>query len=334
VLRGEWASGGGVDALARRLGRSPDALRLRAKQLGLHRPEPRRRWSGAEDVILRDGYADGLTCEQIAAELVPRTPASVTARARRLGLATYGRRWTTDNDARLRHRLRFDSVDRAARHPGRTPEAIRRRARSLGLAAPCRPGSRRSRTRWTAEEDDLLALHAALNPAVLGALLGRSDHAIAARCAVSDSEPGAGAHPTIQARRTAASRRASERSSSVSCETGVPARFPRSKRVSSDRSPPCQSRTREREGPSRVPPQDRLMPSAVDIPAGRSSTRGAVRAGSIGAGLSALAVSHAPGCDRASATLVVLAGAAFVAARIATLAVRASADRRLPRACG
>src|ERR1044072_6665545 len=86
-----------------------------------------------------------------------------------------------DDDARLRHRLRFDSVDHATRHLRRTPQAIRRRARTLGLAASCRPESRRSGTRWTAVEDDPLGLHPGLNPAVLGALLERSDHAIAAR---------------------------------------------------------------------------------------------------------------------------------------------------------
>lgn len=72
-------------------------------------------------------------------------------------------------------------VDDAARQLGRTPEAIRRRARTLALAAPRKPKSRRSGARWTAADDDLLRLHAGLNPAVLGALLERSDHAIAAR---------------------------------------------------------------------------------------------------------------------------------------------------------
>jgi hypothetical protein len=36
---------GDLATLARRLGRTPDALRLRAQQLGVHDPPPRRWWS-------------------------------------------------------------------------------------------------------------------------------------------------------------------------------------------------------------------------------------------------------------------------------------------------
>jgi hypothetical protein len=55
--------------------------------------------------------------------------------------------------------------------------AVRRSSASFSRAR-ARP---RARTRWTAREDEILRLHAALNPAMLGALLGRTDRAIAAR---------------------------------------------------------------------------------------------------------------------------------------------------------
>jgi RNA polymerase sigma-B factor len=181
VLRSEWPAGADVDALARRLGRSADALRLRARQLGLHRPPPRRRWSASEDAIVRDGYASGLSCNEVAAALAPRTPTAVAARARRLGLATYGRRWTAEDDVRLRRILALRSVDHAARLLGRTPEGVRRRARKLGLAAPRQAAAARAGTRWTEDEDELLRLHAAVNPAILATLLGRSDHAVVSK---------------------------------------------------------------------------------------------------------------------------------------------------------
>lgn len=181
VLRAEWPSGADVDALARRLGRSADALRLRARQLRLHRPAPRRRWSASEDAIVRDGYANGLSCDEVAAALAQRTPTAVAARARRLGLATYARRWTVEDDIRLRRILPRCSVDHAARLLSRTPEGVRRRARRLGLASPRPPEVTHAGARWTPDEDGLLRLHAALNPAVLGTLLGRSDHAVVRR---------------------------------------------------------------------------------------------------------------------------------------------------------
>jgi len=181
AIRARWKTGGSLEELARRLGRSPDAVLLRARQLGLHHPPRRRRWDRLEDSIVREGYSDGLTCEEIAQRLPERTPTAVAARARRLGLPTYARRWTADEEHLLARTLSQRPVDDAARRFGRTPEAIRRRARRLGLVALAPPRGRRAGTRWTAEDDALLRLHAALNPAQLAPLLGRSDHAVARR---------------------------------------------------------------------------------------------------------------------------------------------------------
>lgn len=181
ALRAALTSGHSLDDLAFRLSRSRETLLHRARLLGLHRPAPRERWTGAEDATLRDGYTDGLTCDEIARALGRRTPGAVAARAAKLGLATYARRWSAEDDRRLARMLPLVAIDDAARSLGRTPEAIRRRARTLGLTPTGPPNRPRGRARWTAADDAFLRLHAALNPAILAAQLGRSDHAVVAR---------------------------------------------------------------------------------------------------------------------------------------------------------
>jgi hypothetical protein len=181
MLRARWSAGTDIEALARELGRSPDAVRLHARRLGLHHPPARRRWTSAEDASVRDGYGDGLRCEEIAAALPGRSATAVAARARKLGLATYARRWTREDDARLPGLLEIRSLEAAARVLGRTPEAVRRRASKLALALPAGMVTMRSGEPWTVAEDELLKLHAAVNPSVLAGLLGRSDRAVVSR---------------------------------------------------------------------------------------------------------------------------------------------------------
>jgi hypothetical protein len=180
------AERGDLGALGRRLARSPDAVRLHAQQLGIHRPPPRRRWTDSEDVLIREGYTSALGCAEIARQLPHRSAASVAARAGKLGLATYGRRWSTQDDQRLAQlTAREATLEDVAQRLGRTPEALRRRAARLG-AKPPRPAPAPRRARpWTGEEDELLRLHHALNPARLAELLGRSDAAVCRRlCAL------------------------------------------------------------------------------------------------------------------------------------------------------
>ncbi len=179
-IRRAFVQGGDIDALARRLGRSADAVRARADVLGVHRPRRRRRWTYAEDAVVRDGYDAGLTCASIADALSGRSAASVATRARKLGLTSYARRWSSDED-RLLERLYRErrSTTEIARVLTRTPEAVRRRARRLRITA--RAPERRSGGRWTEHEDDVLRMHAGANPAMLAELLGRSHYAVAAR---------------------------------------------------------------------------------------------------------------------------------------------------------
>lgn len=182
AIRSCVAERGNLVVLARCLGRSPDAVRLRAQHLGVHRPQPRHRWAAWEDALLRDGYTSAQSCAEIARQLPQRSPGSVAARARKLGLTTYARRWSTQDNQRLAYvTARGLTLEEVAQRLGRTPEAIRRRAARLGTQPPPpAPAPRRAR-RWTAEEDDLLQLHHALNPARLAELLGRSDAAVCRR---------------------------------------------------------------------------------------------------------------------------------------------------------
>jgi hypothetical protein len=181
AIRLVFRDDGDVQELATRLGRTPEALRLRAVKLGAHRPVRRRRWSTGEDAAVRDGYDSGLSCAEIARELPGRTPAAVTARARKLGLATHARRWTAPDDERLRRLAGRYPLEELARRLGRTPDAMRQRASKLGLAPLAGGSSPRAGTPWTGAEDELLRLHAGLNPGVLGPLLGRSDRAVTIR---------------------------------------------------------------------------------------------------------------------------------------------------------
>lgn len=132
--------------------------------------------------MILDGYTSALPCDEIARRLPGRTPASVAARARRLELAGYARRWSPLEDRRLTHlNSRGITLETIAQQLGRTPEAIRRRAAHLGIDPPPAAPAPRTAQRWTAEEDDLLRLHHALNPARLAELLGRSDGAVCRR---------------------------------------------------------------------------------------------------------------------------------------------------------
>lgn len=74
---------------------------------------------------------------------------------------------------------------------GRTPQAVITRARRGGIALPAAPIAPRAGLRWTAAEDELLRVHAALNPAVLCELLGRSPSSITAAHAATGVARGA-----------------------------------------------------------------------------------------------------------------------------------------------
>jgi hypothetical protein len=132
----------GLPYLAARLNRSPDAIRIRVRALGVHAPCARRRWSAKEDQTLRDGpmedqtlrdgYARGLICAEIGgAPSGSRTPGAVSARARKLGLTSYAQTWSAEQDELLRQAITTSAmVDDLATVLTRSPEAVRRRARA------------------------------------------------------------------------------------------------------------------------------------------------------------------------------------------------------------
>lgn len=185
-LRRAVSAGIGFAELAPRVGRTPGALRLRAQKLGLIAPEPRRRWTRAEDDLLRYGYRAGWSGTGIRARLLPeRTASAICARARLLGLSVYGRRWSAEEERRLRELVaRGFSANAIASELHRSREAVTRRCTDLGLARPrLVPGGRRGRTRrpWTAQEDERLRSSPDVDTQTLARLLGRSESAVRRR---------------------------------------------------------------------------------------------------------------------------------------------------------
>jgi len=178
-------TGGDLNTLGERLGRSPEALRLRARALGVYAAPRRRRWTPVEDDALRAGYRDGCGCRQIAERIGGgRTTTAVAARARKLGLSTYGRYWSPQEDEQLRNLLRTGTtLDAVALALVRSPEAVRQRARKLTLLVPeaATTHRRRAGERWTAYEDAFLRANVTANPIVLAAVQGRSSGAVRVR---------------------------------------------------------------------------------------------------------------------------------------------------------
>ena len=181
ALRAAWTSGRSLDELAVELARTPEALLLRARWLDLYRSAQRQRWTSSEDATLRDGYANGLTCDEIGRALTRRTPTAVAARASRLGLATYARRWSPEDDRQLSKALAAGrgrrGRTRARAHSGghSTPGAQARGHQNRPFRPPSRgkPLGRRGRR--------VSAPPPPPEPCGARRRLGRSDHAVVAR---------------------------------------------------------------------------------------------------------------------------------------------------------
>jgi hypothetical protein len=116
--------------------------------------------------------------------------------ARRLGLGSYARRWSTEDDRRLAQLTRRgDALEDVAQGLGRTPEAIRRRAARIGISSPpSAPAPRRARCS-TSDQDELLRPHQALSAARLAQLLGRSDLSASRRLCLLGLRARAGRPP-------------------------------------------------------------------------------------------------------------------------------------------
>jgi len=183
AIEAAWLQNEDVSELARRLDRSSDAVRLRARALGVHRPSARARWPQLEDQAVRQGYSAGLSCAEISDSRLPaRTAGAIAARAGKLGLSNYARRWTAVDDRQLELLIsRNLPLDQIALAVTRTPEAIRQRVRKVGSTPAVTGIHRRGRERWSAAEDDLLRENRGAHPSLLASTLNRSDHAVRRR---------------------------------------------------------------------------------------------------------------------------------------------------------
>lgn len=177
------ARGSSLALIAAELGRSEQALHLRAKALGLvERSTQRARWRPDEDVHLRTGYESGLSAKMIHETLLPaRRPSAIVARARLLGLPTYARRWSPDEDEQLKLLVRgLLPLDTVATVLHRSRESIVKRCHVHGLPTPSRETAGRHQP-WRSHEDELLRRNHHRDTLSLARLTGRSEAAIRRR---------------------------------------------------------------------------------------------------------------------------------------------------------
>lgn len=142
----------GMYSLARRLNRSPQAIRQRASKLGV--AIRRRRWQPWEDEVIRRAFRGPpmLAGATAAKRLTHRALASIYKRADCLGL-TAPVEWRTREDNIIRQEWaegRGAAKRAHAKLSRRTLPAIQCRARKLGLNVAGWPG------RWTAAEDTIV----------------------------------------------------------------------------------------------------------------------------------------------------------------------------------
>ena len=153
--------------------------------------------------MIRDGYTSALPYAEIARQLPHRTTASVAARARKLGLISYARRWSIHDDQRLI----------ALTHRGRTLEDVAQRSagprrrsagthRGLGIDPPQPAPAPRHARRWTRRGGRAAApaSRAQSRPASPSCSDARTPPS-ADDCARSGCAPGPSAPPTIRQRK-------------------------------------------------------------------------------------------------------------------------------------
>ena len=164
--------------VARRLKRTPSAIRRRRELLGVTRP-PAVPYRPEEDALIAGAVAAGSLAE-LAAQL-ERSEGALRLRAKTLGLvkAPRRRRWAADEDGQLRAAYADGLSIRQImeRLDERSTGAIVARAQLLGLAQHGR--------RWTAAEDTELAALASLDLSAatqIAQQLGRTAEAIGQRC--------------------------------------------------------------------------------------------------------------------------------------------------------
>ena len=119
----------GLQLAARMPGRSAEAIKLRARHLGVAM-RGRRRWTMADDAQLRSLY--GTTTAADIAAVLGRTENAVVERARILGIAMERRPWTPADDCTLRALYAISTAAAIAPGLGRTEAAVTARAAKIG----------------------------------------------------------------------------------------------------------------------------------------------------------------------------------------------------------
>lgn len=176
-----YPQGVAVRTIARRLGRTEDAVSERRRTLQLP-PRPRQRpWMPTEDDLLRAASAAGLPAGELSSRL-GRSPEQIRRRRRALiGSVVNPRPYTQEDDRLICGAWQRNvAVEQLASELGRSPGSIRLRAQKLGCYEPVR------RRRWRAYEDATVrdGYELGLTCAqIAGELPGRSPSAVAARAA-------------------------------------------------------------------------------------------------------------------------------------------------------
>jgi len=118
------------DEIAETLGRTPNAVGVKRRRLGIIRERP---WSGQEILRLKQDFYTR-TAEAIALEM-HRTPGAIRARSRILGLKKMSRRiWTGDEESQLRQRYGKEPMHAIATAMGRSRSSVQHKARTMDLS--------------------------------------------------------------------------------------------------------------------------------------------------------------------------------------------------------
>lgn len=116
------------EEVAERIGRSHDAVKMKARKLQLRKMEE---WRPAQDELLQRSYRDQRYGQM--AERLARTVSAVKTRIVVLGLESKVRPWTQDETRLLKDRYRTVELDAMAATLGRTRAATAKKARAMGL---------------------------------------------------------------------------------------------------------------------------------------------------------------------------------------------------------
>ncbi|PKH22375.1 hypothetical protein CIG19_13820 [Enterobacterales bacterium CwR94] len=140
--------------IAEHLGRTPTAVRLAARSLGLNKQSLE--WTDAEKDVMRTHYVEGAGIAKVMEMLPGRTKKTIFTMAQKMGLYS-ARGWTREETQLLRKHYPLIGTSVAEKLPGRTPEAVKIKANQLGISFK---GSMVvSQKMWTPEELALLKQH-------------------------------------------------------------------------------------------------------------------------------------------------------------------------------